>query len=476
MPRLSVDQLIKACGRTYRSVDIRVAAYRDGDQWRCAFAALRLTADSPAVVRARFDQLRQQHGIIRTDIFTVAYQALPFRNWKTLVADIDSGKLHISGEEVHLNALGPIGAEVNYLRTSQQHDFAIDRSPWPSLDISRGENPVGALNTDEVTKAIGGAGYSSAFQLIAVCGVNAWPNNGYGHNFFLRLPVFGSVGPVRTDPLTGTLHVDIQRHKKLTKIVARSLFTGRLWGVPHDRTVIDCKAIDEQSEEIQKLSGSVLTPGQSPDHFVEISLSHPEIGEIERQNHRIYDLLPAGERNPLFEVLKRFCPEDEFESMLVRPGAQSAKADQSAAFEQHVGWLLSLLGFSPIVLGKHEHLKSGKVQVASIDILALKDKVLLLVACTLGAPRSEDFVALWHAHLVIANETLISTTVSVVPLMVTGIINSDTFSSRGNDMGAIPILDVHRLAVLLKLLPTTALDTFDRFLADPRNCDIWLRQ
>jgi hypothetical protein len=117
---------------------------------------------------------------------------------------------------------------------------------------------------------------------------------------------------------------------------------------------------------------------------------------LARQSHSVGSVLPAAERNPLFEVFKRFCPTADLEEMFTKAGAQRFRGDQSAAFEQHVAWLLSLLGYRPIVLGPLEHLKSERIQILSIDIIAGQGKALLLVACTLMAPKSEDFTALWH--------------------------------------------------------------------------------
>jgi hypothetical protein len=233
-----------------------------------------------------------------------------------------------------------------------------------------------------------------------------------GHNVFLRLPIFASLGRTRIDQTTETLDMEIYRHKRLRTISVLSLFLSTYLGVPQDRKKISCD-VTQDSGEIRMFTGKVSTLKGA--EFVEISLAHPSLGELQRHSHRVSDLLPAAARNPLFEALKLFCPESTIESMLTKAGTQSWKVDQSAAFEQHVSWLLSLLGFSPIALGKHEHLKSGKTQVGSIDIIARKGNILLLVACTLGAPKSEEYSALLHIQTLIANGFAGMSIVTVVP-------------------------------------------------------------
>jgi hypothetical protein len=179
-------------------------------------------------------------------------------------------------------------------------------------------------------------------------------------------------------------------------------------------------------------------------------------------------ILPAAERNLLLETLKCFCPLEALEDLLGNPGAQSlSKGDQSAAFERHIAWVLSLMGFSPIVLGQHEHLKTGRVQQGSVDIIATRGKCLLLVACTIGAPKSEDFVRLWHLRTVLGQELSKTEGVTICPILVTGITNTEAYWPVEGDAGAIPIIDVHRLRAFVRALPDGTPDRFLQFLDGP---------
>jgi hypothetical protein len=82
------------------------------------------------------------------------------------------------------------------------------------------------------------------------------------------------------------------------------------------------------------------------------------LGEVQRVTHRYGDLIPAIERNPLQELLQRFCPEDTHARLICNPhAAAKSRGKAQDQFEQHVSWLLSCFGYSPIVLGKYEGLE-----------------------------------------------------------------------------------------------------------------------
>lgn len=147
--------------------------------------------------------------------------------------------------------------------------------------------------------------------------------------------------------------------------------------------------------------------------------------------------------------------------MLTKPNDQSdGKADQSTAFERHVAWLLSLAGFSPIVLGMSEHMKAGRGQRATIDIIATSGKVLLLVACTIGAPKNEDFSTLWHLRALLTDKLADQTNVNLMPVIVTGSTATERYHAVEGGIG-IPIIDTGELreitATLLDLNPSSFL-------------------
>ena len=161
--------------------------------------------------------------------------------------------------------------------------------------------------------------------------------------------------------------------------------------------------------KFQTLESSLSLPVGPVTDRVEMRLSHQNLGEVERISRYASDLLPRAQVNPLFEALKCFCGESEFKELLVHPWSTPTKAkpekkrtpQESTAFEEHVTWLLSVLGFSAIRLGAHERLRAPgtEFQLGSVDILAAKPHhdVLLVIGCTMGAPSPQDFTNILSA-------------------------------------------------------------------------------
>jgi hypothetical protein len=460
MSRISVAETLSVCGSTYRTIDLRVVAVKDGDHLACAFAAIRLTWESISEVRAYQKDLESRHEVLRGPHVSVAFNALRFSDWKRLCDDLLAGTINADGLKAHMSGPLDIESQANYLRRSQGHDPWRRDLAWPSLDILVGENPIPKLNTDHIMRAVGSAGYQSLpHASSAFCEADTWPNSSYNHNLLLRLPIFAALAEATVQPIESALQVNLRRHRKLKKVVVTALISDDRLGIPNGRFTLRLTAAKSESD-IRTENGVARLPPGSMNGAVEISLSHPAFGELDRQRELLIKLAPASERNLLLEILRNFCSLETLEEALVKPAEQkpALKSDASGSFEQHVGWLLSLLGCSVIVLGRHESLKSGRVQVGSLDLIAVRGREVFLVACTLGAPKKEDFGSLWNLREILVKRLAAETNVSAWPLLVTGVISPDARETMGEGFGAgsIPILDVKRLQELVRALPTSS--------------------
>jgi hypothetical protein len=340
------------------------------------------------------------------------------------------------------------------------------------LDITAGKNPVGELHTDQVLRAVGVCGYVSAYQAIAaICEADTWPNTSHGHSFLLRLPIFASFSEAAILPREPLLRVELRRHKALKNVTVQAVFRARSSPVPQGRASLARLTRIRTDGPVETVTGTTTLPRLAPEDVLELSLAHPTLGELERRTYEVRTLLPAVERNLLLEALKHFCPPATLEDLLTNPGVQpGGKADQSAAFEQHVAWLLSLFGLSPIVLGRHERFKSGRGQEGSIDILATRPgtNTLLLVACTIAPPKHEDFARLWHFTTLLDQALSAEASVTIMPVLVTGTTATETSKPINDGANVIPILDINRMRALVNLLPTGNAEHLFEFLANPQ--------
>lgn len=226
-----------------------------------------------------------------------------------------------------------------------------------------------------------------------------------------------------------------------------------------NESILNRKNIDTMWDEFVQQTGATLKASSEP----VASQDEPRVAA-------------ARKENLLLLALRAFCKDEEFEESLIRPHSKRPpKMSPSAAFELYVDWLLGLFGFSTIMLGEYEHILGRETQVrrASVDILAAghsQNLLLLIVACTLGTPKQEDFDNLRHAREILLREAFGETFVQILPVVFTTIMGGakcDYLEGRVS----IPIMDADRLKELLALMKSGGMDTdfliFLNSLSDP---------
>ena len=131
---------------------------------------------------------------------------------------------------------------------------------------------------------------------------------------------------------------------------------------------------------------------------------------------------------------------------------------------------------STTVLGEYEHIvePETKVRRGSVDILAAshRHKKLVLVACTIGAPKEDDFTNLLNTAEIIAREVFAGTAVSVYGLVCAGVRGLAPYKDIVEGLSGLPILDADRLELSLKLLMAGRERDFFSFLWNPVHSEL----
>ena|SRR3989442_7079402 len=115
--RFSVEEMIKTFGATYRSIDIRSAAVRQGERWASVYAVVRLSHEEPAQAETRLRKLERDHGAVRTEMFRVLLGQRPFSDWGEFCGELACGRMHVGGVEAQLAQPLSFAKEGAYLRT-----------------------------------------------------------------------------------------------------------------------------------------------------------------------------------------------------------------------------------------------------------------------------------------------------------------------------------------------------------------------
>jgi hypothetical protein len=286
-----------------------------------------------------------------------------------------------------------------------------------------------------------------------LCELNIQSNQSQGHQLYLSLPAFASISRFRILPKDKSVHVEIKRHHELGSLKCAVLFRGRdhQRGEPWKHRLPVEPEISENGNILTAV-GSVALPQVEDDDWAEVQLLHPDLGQLCQESNSVRQLIPPAQRNVLFEALKSFCSEAQFLSLVVRPFDKKApRLKESAAFELRVAWLLGLLGLSTIVLGEYEHIVAPTTGVrrGSVDILAAsqREAKLVLVACTIGPPKDEDFANLQTTAEILDRELFSEASVRIVPLVCTCAPGYPVESA-----GGVPVLDADRLDLALRLV------------------------
>lgn len=228
-------------------------------------------------------------------------------------------------------------------------------------------------------------------------------------------------------------------------------------------------------DQIRLLSCSAEFDPENPEHLLEIKVAHEIIGELYTFQCAIWRLIPEAEQNVLLAALTRFCPQPRLQELLTKPYEQRPKRlKESSAFELHVSWVLSMCGFSVVVLGEYERLLAEQTTVerASVDILAAgpNRRSLLVAACTIGTPREEDFVNVVHACEILHREVFQQTSVAVFPIIFTGAVGIPSYREIGG--WVVPIVDTDRMNIVVELLQLRTERLFLDFVGNPQLCEL----
>jgi hypothetical protein len=473
---VSVSELTELLAQTYRTIDLRVAVVREGDEWVNALAVVRLTYEEPSAADKRLLELGHRYTPVATNNFKILLEARPFSEWKRFCSDCEAGVLQIGGSRIKLRQPVKVPELAGELRLDPWGLRPFDGVAWRGVFATVGTSDP-RMAQEPLVREISPLGYS--FPLEAVnefCGVNVAQGQNPGQEFYMSAPVFARIENARFLVFEKELQLRIQKHADIDGISGTLVLRGQNFAMAESSSYR--KAFPElqlltDGKPIQTMTSTASdVPDISLDTWVEIKLVHARLGEIQQIMPSARSIIPPAERNVLFESLKHFCPEAVLHQLVVAPHSRkTVSLKTSAAFELHVAWLLGLCGLTTVVLGEYEHLVAPltKIPRGSVDVLASSSHsdTLFLVACTLGPPKEDDFGNLLNVRGILEKEVFDQVSVSILPLVFTGARDQPEFRTMQNELVGIPIMDAGRIEILLSLIREGSEKEFFEFLRTP---------
>jgi len=476
--RVSVRELVQLFSKTYGSIDVRAAAIRDGDAWLNTVMVIRLTYEHPKEAEARLRNLTERYARIATEHFRIILEAQPFSNWEALTHDVASGILRVGGIEIRLRepiSFEELSAEP---RTGHPGLRPFDGLDWPGVYVTVNRVDPTKLAHETLLREVSPLGYSSPLEPInELCELNVTHPQNPGEEFYLSAPVFAHLEQAYLLPFEKRVEVTVRRHADINDLSAIVFVREPNFGMGQSskiRRELTAFSPLVRGSPLETVTAFVDVPDVEQESWLEVKLVHRVLGEIEWSRGLARAFIPPLERNVLFAALKRFCPDADLEQLLIRPHeTKLPKLNESAAFELHIAWLLSLFGLQTILLGKYERLVAPgtKVERGSVDILAATQngRTLFLVACTLAPPKEEDLGNLLNVRGILQQEVFAGTEVQILPILFTATTGGPTHREIDQSLDCIPIVDTDGLETLLALLRAGQEARFFNFLADPKH-------
>jgi len=472
--RLSVDQMIATFGSTYRTIDLRSAVVKQGSVWTNVYTVIRFTYEEPEAAKRRLLDLEAKHGVIATKSFQVRLGSLPFPQWSALCQGL-STKGHIGEIAFSPNIWINLTRTPAFLRNDYSAVRPFDSREWPVAQFSVNTYGVQALATDTLVGETTRKGYPDPYDAVnLLCELNVQSNQSQGCELYLSLPAFAMVSGLHISTRHKRIWVEIRRHAALQSLDCQVLLRGQ----DHQRSepwkhrlTIKPETAEEDGHMIKVVASSTL-PEARNDDWAEAQILHSDIGELHTKFGSVRQLIPPAQRNILFEALTFFCDESELKNLVVRPfDEKGPRMKVSAGFELRIAWLLGLLGLSTVILGEYEDIiapKSG-VKRGSIDILAASQRhdELVLAACTIAAPKDEDFNNLRTSAEILDREVFTDASVRIIPLVCTCAPGVPVEGGSG-----IPVLDADRLDLALQLVKAGHESDVLSFIGNPSHYEL----
>jgi hypothetical protein len=471
----SISELIGAVGETYGSIDIRSVAIREGDSWVNVMAVVRLTYEDVRAARARISNHLRRFRPVQTETLRIDADVRPMSEWPEFCSDVkEQGILRIGDSSFKLRQKRDLANAGGHFQWGYSEFRSFDNLHWPAVTVEfdmGGLMPIAEVRFAAVAHLLG---YADAFEAANhLCEYNVSQQN-HGCDFSIWVPFFATISTIRIRTPEKLVYVGVRRHSSVSDLRAMVCLRGPTTyaGEPFREQREISTFNDETRGHVVSADGCAQFDEVGIDDWIQVRLLHPKIGEIKRDENAVRMLIPPAERNVLLEALRLFCADEKLDDLLVRAyDAIPPRLNESAAFELHVSWLLGLFGLSTIILGHLEHIVAPhtKVRRSSVDLLAASQprKLLLVVGCTLGPPKAEDFSNLRNARNILAREVFGETGVNVIPVLFTSATGCAPYDLNEDTLDFVPIVDADQMQNLLRVLRDGEENRFIEFLTHP---------
>jgi hypothetical protein len=381
----AVDALIE----TYNTIDIRIVAFDVNGRWQAILNIIRFKIDSMEEVKEQHKKI-EKFGLISNEKFRAGVYAFPISSWPKIRSNFSKGVMEFPDSFIVDISKDDLNHEVS---DSPQHEdldefnkdwsgfYLITRTPTLSHDqkvLTNQNNEVLKRSFKNIYD------YLSAIFEVKISSIN-WNNC----TNVISAPVFFKIEEVTFDEGIVTVNGKWcpNENVKLMLDIFQQDPNGQK-GKLKDKIPIPIESASK-SRVIEPFT--ITTPFTNVSHKDAFEIV-PTCKNILLQHYGgwVEYKLQKKEtiRDPLISVFEKFITLKELKEMLIDIKSKDT-TDPKIIFERGVYWLLTILGFQTVWLGKGFERLEKKPHVV-LDMIASYRNYLLLVNATSGILDSKD--------------------------------------------------------------------------------------
>lgn len=470
--KVGLDQVLAGLKGSLHTIDVRSAVKKVDSGWAHVLTGIRISARSVEAVKQRYIELEKKFGRKQTSRFRILWEVLPITELDRISSELASNALTVEQEQLRLHHSTNFRDLKSWVERRYPFVKPWTSEHWPGLYCFSGDSsPVAEELTADIRSTVGLRSVNEMLDAFLEV------SNSGRH----RLDLFVHVEmPARISNVIWvgqTVHVEVTAEENLRNL---HLFLCRYDSngtTPIANIELPLDAATQTDRFILSQTTVALESATDQD-IVSCILTHEIVPELDEVTGRLRDFMPPQEKNPLLECLKQFWDMEKLYQQVQRPyelSTHRVEVRPQLAFQKSVARLLNLAGFQAVDLERDDKMYHPETNVerATIDVLAYhKDsRILVLGACTIYVPKTEDYDKLLHATTVLGKLFPKDSLVRLVPVLFAAQENVSPFRGEVAQMG-MRLMNVHELTVLRKLIEKGDEDRFIYFLTSPLEAEL----
>jgi hypothetical protein len=349
MEKLTIGQVLPILRDTYRSIDIRAILLKpkekpNSDDWVCVFIKIRLTKET----QTDLEKIHAKMGSIENKFYKVILTSINIRQIDALINEIRNGNITLKG--IRCNILGKDcrGILTKTIVRSEAYTTSEERAGFfhGIFFISTDDGSIYSL-----IRSLSERDFGMEFQLMS-SQLNTREDEVFANtnNVIIIFPLYcRHRNPSRNE--VDAILAKYEIHELLVPKCNATIERSKCNAMTETNSTTDVKQLkftdckSQKSDEMVEVQLPMVFPSISPDDWIEFEIRHDNLGIIGQSKIEADDILqPPYGLDPLWDGFYLFKAKENISEYI------KSKVEQPQALS--TSWLLTLLGFRCIYLGK----------------------------------------------------------------------------------------------------------------------------